>query len=338
MDKNFERLLQTLSIVSTDQFRSAPEVRELLRVRGINVSLRTVQRDLQGLAQHYDLDCKDESKPFSWRWRKDRPRISIPGMDWPEAVSFRLLEDYLTGLLPASVGQHLHPYFEQARRRLSVRQPAAFMQQWPDKVRVLTPGPSLVEPLVTRAVHDAVSEALLGNQQLEIDYRSVGNPQPKRHVINPLGLVMEGRTMYLVASYLLYNEPRTLALHRMERAVVLATASAAPAGFSLKGYVDAGGFGCGGTEQITLDATWHDRAGIHLIQSKLAVDQVVKELDADTTRIKAKVLYTERLVWWLLSFGERVEVHGPRKVREEIARIHRAAARHYAKPKRKTTA
>jgi predicted DNA-binding transcriptional regulator YafY len=256
-------------------------------------------------------------------------------MDWPEAVSFRLLEDYLANLLPASVGHHLLPYFEQARRRLSARQSGAAMKDWPDKVRVLTPGPSLVEPVVKKAVHDAVSDALLGNQQLEIDYRSVGSPQPKRHVINPLGLVMEGRTMYLVASYPRYDEPRRLALHRMERAVPLSSASVPPQGFSLNSYIESGGFGCGGTEQITLDATWHECAGIHLIQSKLASDQVVKELDSDTTRIRAKVLYTERLVWWLLSFGDRVEVHGPRKLREEIARSHRAAARRYAKSTRR---
>lgn len=331
MDKNFVRLVATLESLQSDQYLSAPQIQRRLEARGFKVSARTLQRDLRDLGAAYGLECKEDSKPFGWRWPRNVGRVSLPGMDLPEAVSFRLLEEYLAGLLPSSVGQHLRPYFVQARKRLQTDRSTGTLKTWPSKVRVLTPGPLLVEPSVKRAVQDAVSEALLLDRQLCITYRSVGSSEPKQYTINPLGLVMEGRTMYLVASYPKYSDPRTLALHRVEKAAVLESVVLPPEGFTLDSYVNQGGFGCGGDEMIALDATWHDSAGIHLIQSRLAADQVVQEVDHETTRIRANVLHTERLVWWLLSFGERVEVHGPPALRREIARGHRDAAAVYLK-------
>ena len=39
-----------------------------LHDEGIHVSRRTVQRDLERLAQHLPLDCNDKTKPYGWAW------------------------------------------------------------------------------------------------------------------------------------------------------------------------------------------------------------------------------------------------------------------------------
>src|SRR3546814_15803707 len=98
--------------------------------------------------------------------------------------------------------------------------------------------------------HAVVSYALLAEQELEIAYRAIGGTQSRSHRIHPLGLVLEGNVLYLVASFYDYDEPRQLAMHRIEKAARLEARCEAPAGFSLARFVDEGGFGCGGDTLI----------------------------------------------------------------------------------------
>src|SRR5690606_23775007 len=161
--------------------------------------------------------------------------LSLPEMDWPEALSFRLLEDYLAGLLPDSIAEHLEPHFDQARRKLDSQFRAAPIRRWPEKVRVISPNQPLLSPAIKRAVHRAVSEALLEERQLDLTYRSVGSTAAQKYRIHPLGLVLEGNVLYLVARFFDYDDARTLAMHRIERATMLDEPGLAPPGFTLSG-------------------------------------------------------------------------------------------------------
>lgn len=332
MDKNFERLLAMLGMMSSTGAISTPEIHRRLTVRGIKASARTVQRDMDALALRFGIERDERTKPYGWRWPKDRAPLSLPEMQWPEALSFRLLEDYLSGLLPGSVTESLKPYFNQARKKLDEHFSTAPIKRWPQKVKLITPGPGLISPKVKRSVHEAVSEALLNEKQISLSYRNVGSTEARTHTVNPLGLVLEGNVLYLVVVFSGHTDPRTLAMHRIEKAVGLPEASVMPAGFNLNQYEDEGGFRCGGDELIKLDATWRAKSGIHLMQAHLSTDQKAVELGDGAVRIKATVRYTERLVWWLMGFGANVEVHHPVSLRREIAEWHREAADQYSEP------
>src|SRR3546814_14948650 len=80
-----------------------------------------------------------------------------------------------------------------------------------------------------------------------------------------------------------------------------------------------------------LDATWHEWAGDHLLQAQLSADQQAEVLADGVIRIRATVRHTERLAWWLMSFGARVEVHGPRGLRKQVADGHRSEERRVGK-------
>src|SRR3546814_9036704 len=80
---------------------------DLLSTRGLAVSHRTVQRDLESLAATFGITCDTRSKPYGWRWPKGKARLSVPGMEWPEALSFRLLQDYLRSEVHTSELQSL---------------------------------------------------------------------------------------------------------------------------------------------------------------------------------------------------------------------------------------
>jgi predicted DNA-binding transcriptional regulator YafY len=72
-------------------------------------------------------------------------------------------------------------------------------------------------------------------------------------------------------------------------------------------------------EPLRLVARLWKRAGLHLLETRLAADQVVEDEGDDHFRVTATVNDTAQLRWWLLSFGSKVEVLEPQGLREEMA-------------------
>ena len=58
----------------------APTIHARLGDLGMVVSLRTVQRDLNAMAETFPLDF-DESKPQGWCWREGASQLEVPSMD-----------------------------------------------------------------------------------------------------------------------------------------------------------------------------------------------------------------------------------------------------------------
>ena len=330
MDKNFIRLLDTLQVIPVHGKISTPEIGRRLADRGHTTTPRTVQRDLENLAEVFGLECDVRSKPYGWSWRKATKRLTLPGMDWPEALSFHLLERYLQELIPESVLRSLRPYFEQANDRLNEHFRDAPLKRWPRRVRVVPAGPPLLSPKVSARVHAGVTEALLAGCRLRLRYRPPqSSPEAAEweHDVSPLGLVQHGAVLYLIARFYEYNEVRLLALHRVRKATMLDSIATAPDGFDLDDWIRASAFGYGGREPISLTLRFLRGAGNHILESALAHDQV-SEVDSDgALSIRANVIDTERLRRWLLSFGPDVQVIEPKSLRDYIAgRLSAAAA------------
>lgn len=92
----------------------APTIHAMLDDWGISVSLRTIQRDLNALAETFPLDF-DESKPQGWCWREGASQLEVPSMDAHAALTFNLVEQYMKNLLPRSTLSHMAPWFDAAQ-------------------------------------------------------------------------------------------------------------------------------------------------------------------------------------------------------------------------------
>ena len=58
--------------------------------------------------------------------------------------------------------------------------------------------------------------------------------------------------------------------------------------------------------------------GSHLYGTPLSLDQTISVLDNDHLKLTATVENTEQFRWWLLGFGERVEIIAPAQLRETM--------------------
>ena len=285
-----------------------------LRDDGYTVTRRTIQRDLHQLARAFPLLC-DEHHPHGWSWAPDAVLIDIPGMDPSTALTFTLVECFLAPLLPRRTFGRIQPYLTQAQQVLDAL-PTNALGRWPAKVRVIHRGPPLRLPEIDEAILDAVTHGLLDGRRLDVAYRSREKGQLLRCELNPLGLVFKGGSAYLVCTFWGYTDIRQIVLHRVQRAEVLEAPAIVPEGFDLDRYIQEGEFSYPVGEPIRLEAVFSHGAAFHLHDTPLSADQVLTELDHERVLLRATVQDTAELHWWLLGFGELVEVRAPAGLRE----------------------
>lgn len=335
MSDTLLRYIELLKIVPRNRKMSATDIHRRLSDKGYTVTKRTVERDLQALALPFGLDSDESSKPYGWKYSNAVTISPIPGLSETEALSFLMLKQFAGRLLPAWVMEDLEPYLAAARTRLSEEVSKSATATWLGKIRSVDPHQTLLPPQFADGVQLEVHKALMRNRQLAIRYQALGKPEPRDYMsVNVLGLVEHGTVLYLVVTYVGYEDIRLLALHRVHSARMLDAETTTPAGFNLDTYIASGGFGFGGGAQsIQVELLFHDQAGHHLLETKLSPDQCAVHGANQTLSISATVLDTNRLHWWLLGFGPSVEVIGPPELRERIQRaVVESAARYATKP------
>jgi len=274
--------------------------------------IRTVQRQLDMLAQTFDIERDESGRPYGYRWKERGAGLSLPSLTEQESLLLTLAEEHLRNLLPASLMRSMGGFFDQARRRLDGPHGAKREREWLGKIRVVSQTQPLMAPKLASGIFDTVSQALYLNRWLNLDYRNAEN-QVSSITVMPLGLAQQGPRLYLVCRYEGFDNERSLALHRILRAEMSAAEFERPADFKLESYDNDGRFGFGEGKRIRLVFRIEKEAGRHLLETPLSADQMVKDL-GDALELSATVVNSAQLVWWLRGFGAAVNVLRPRSL------------------------
>jgi len=321
-----------LSVLPRSPLRiTAGEIAQRLAHEGHPVSKRSVERDLQALSAVFPIESDERSKPFGWSWQRDAPSFNLPGMSSLQAVVLMTAQAHLRGLLPASQLDELSPLFAQARRTLAAAPAFEGQPVWSEKVAMAPTSQALLPPKVDSAVLVAVHEAVYMGRRLQLEYLGRDQAQSKRYAVHALGLIQRGPVGYLAARIGDYPDVRLLALHRIRKAERLSSKAIAPRGFKVESLIPdiAAGFGRG--KSIRLVLRMEDHAALHLWETPLSGDQTISVADdGGFVTLKATVEDTAQLRWWLLGFGDYVEVLKPVALAREMKATHARAARLYA--------
>lgn len=320
-----ERLWDLLELLpNAPPGRTAEELAQELRDSGSQISKRTVERDLANMSGRLGVD-HDGGRPQ--RWCKCNPNtLQTLGMTTSTALTLRVMDRYVSHLLPEALTDEFKALFEKATNKLESIREQNRLSHWVDKVAVesstLPTLPSKVAPEVVKVIQ----ESLLSEEQVEIVYRKTPEDAPKEYVLNPLGLVQVGPITYLVATRSGADKPQTFVMHRIVHAIRPYTPLTKPSGFSLDAFVAEGGVQFGSKEVISLKMRVSDVLGRSLGETPLSKDQKLKP-ENDGFLLTATLPHTWRLSWWILSKSDEVEVIEPDHLRMEIAdRLTRAAA------------
>lgn len=291
-----------------------------LSAEGFEVSDRTVQRDLMELSEVFPLTVDDREKPFGWSWHKDANAFDLPGISVAEALTWVMAEQNLSKLLPGSLLEHLAPHFRAAHERLEKEPQPQRGRKWLSKVRCVTASQPLIPPHIDPDVQAVISDAVMQERQVEIIYRTKGNSEISTYQVHPLAIVQRGQVIYLYGRLFNYPNTRILAMHRIEAAKLLEQPSIPPDNFDLDDKVAKGVWSFGASDQINVKFKFFNGCGEHLLETPLSTNQrsEADEDDPKAITVFATIVDTPQLRWWLLGFGDGVEVLEPATLRQEL--------------------
>jgi predicted DNA-binding transcriptional regulator YafY len=332
-DLFYRQLLMLQRIPRFPKKTSARDLGDFLKEKGFDVSIRTIQRDLKEMAETFpDLRGDGKKDMQGWSWLRETTVHDIPNINEPMAFTFHLAETFLANLIPPSALQLLQPYFAHSKDILRHSRGYA---QWGRHVRILSRTQPLIPAGIPREVIEVVYESLFRQKQFRGRYRKRGGDEAE-YVFHPLGIIFRESVIYLVATVWEYQDPLHFALHRFKHCEPLPGDAVPPTDFNLDAYLASGTFQYPEVEggKIKLVAFFSSGAADHLAETPLSDDQELNPKKDGRVEVSATVTDSSQLRWWLLGFGDYVEVVRPKKLRVEFESI----AEHLATMYRKRTA
>jgi predicted DNA-binding transcriptional regulator YafY len=283
---------------------SAQELHSQLQGAGIQRNIRSIQRLLDDLSERFGIERDTKSKPYGYRILPGAKGLGLAGLSNQESLLLRLAEEHLKTLLPAPLVRSLSSFFDQARGTLAHQESAKLERQWMKKVRIVSTAQPLLPPKISEGVFEIVTEGLYENKKLDIDYKNAAGKRVQATIL-PLGLAQQGPRLYLVCRFEGFDNERSLALNRIQRAALRPIAFDPPKEFDLKKYDDDGRFGFGEGQKIKISFEITKGAGQHLLESRLSEDQSMSDKGSHFL-VSATVVDSGQLDKWLLSFGKDV--------------------------------
>lgn len=315
------RHLELLKLIPrhAESGKTTRQLAEALDDLGFDISLRSVQRDLEKLSAAFPISCVADGKAHIWFYTlKEGQQLLIPAMDHQTALTLKLAQRHLKPLIPQQLKSFLDPYFPEAGKIL--KQHPSRLKKWLNKTSAISLGLQQLAPKIEDGVWDVISRAIIDEQQCEVVYRPQRLKRAKTYRISPLALVIRGPVTYLLAVYEGYEDIRQMAMHRFRSAKALVDDAWVPEGFDLTHYIQQGHFGIlHQNHPVSLVLRVRPVLARILEEAPLSRDQIIEPLpDADDGAVRVCCTLPENwdLYRWLLSHGMDLKIEGPDHVRD----------------------
>ncbi|GMQ55505.1 WYL domain-containing transcriptional regulator [Halopseudomonas aestusnigri] len=296
---------------------SAPELYRALLHQGFEVSLRTVQRDLDKASLSFPIYTAVEGHSPRWSRIRDAP-LETDVMQPSTALALHLAESHLKKLLPGTVLQRLSGQFELARHQL-LHDNGNVFHNWAKTVRALPNGKALQPAEISAQVWEAVSDALLRHRQLHICYQAREHGQTREHVLHPAGLVSRHAISYLIARTKRYEQPVQFALHRITTADVLPDSALPMEQFNIDDYIRRQLNAESDITSVILEADVAPSIAWILNETPLSDEQSLTPLEGTKWQhLRAVVPDDKETRWWVYSLGENIRLHAPTDWADEV--------------------
>lgn len=303
------------------------EIRDQLEEEGYPVTLRTVERDLEGLSWQFGIGSGGDESTRANRWYSTTGKpLEIGSIDLVDAVSLALAGDVLEKVLPGVLLQPVANKIEKARKKLKALNNVS-LASWSDKVRYVHGSMELLPPKIQPRIMAIVQSALLENRQLDITYDAF-NEKPKQLRLHPLSLVLRGSIPYLVATAFEYSDLRLYAVHRMRKVTQIDEPVTIPADYSIDAYLSSGAMDFTAGEMLKLNARLSDELAIYLSETPLADDQKIN-FRGGQYHLTATVRDSWQLHFWIMSQGASITVVKPLDLCKKIKQILSSALDNY---------
>lgn len=284
---------------------STSDLHRQVAAAGFERDVRSIQRLLKSLSEHFDIELDDRSKPYGYQWKSDAKGLAVSNLSPQESMLLMLAQEHMRYLLPPRLMKSMDAYFKQAQRNLAGGESVKLEREWPRKVRVIATTQPLLPAKIDTGVFAAVSEALYSNLYLDVDYRNANNQRMRKRIL-PLGLAQQGGRIYLACRFEGYDDERSIAVHRIQAAKVSTLGFERPKGFDLQTFDEEGRFSFGDGKRVRLTFRTDASNAYYLKETPLADDQQIEERTDGTVEVAATVVDSRLLEVWLKGFGAQI--------------------------------
>ena len=304
LNESLNLAFEILKRIPRSRYITVKELQVQLGEAGIKRDIRSLQRIMETLSLQFNLERNDKSKPYGYKLRQGNTALSLPAMSAHESLLLSLSQQYLSSLLPGNVMTSMEGFFLEARSNLSAATPHQKEKDWLKKVRVVSETQPLLPPVIDMDVLKTISQGLYDDRLISIEYTNSKDEQKKATVM-PLGIAQQGNRLYLVCRFEGYSNERTIAIHRVQHAVLSTFYFERPKDFNLAKYDADGRFGFGEGEKCRISFCIKKSDGYFLKETPLSEEQELMELE-EHFQISATVIDSLYLRKWLNSFGDGV--------------------------------
>ncbi len=312
---SLERIHRLLHVVEILQSGRALNSRQLADECG--VSRRTLFRDLKTLQLSGLRIIFDEQ----------RQGYVLPGMTYLQSTDFTVQE--CLSLL--SVCQELGDVergipFQQAARTAAVKLLSSLPQNMREYVGELTELVSI--RLDTRSdmsgsqpIYQLLMESLGAHRHVRVTYRSFGDEGEISTMLSPYRVLFQKHSWYVIGRSSLHRAVRTFNLARITNAELLESKYEIPKRFSLDNYLGNAWSMIperGNTYHVVL--RFEAKVARNVAEVQWHKTQQLIWNDDGSLNFEVTVDGLREIVWWILGYGDQVEVLKPAVLRREIAR------------------
>lgn len=183
-------ILEILRILPRRRFTTASHVLDALKAVGYVRDMRSIQRLLEQLADHFPIERDTRGKPYGYRWAENTHGFHLASLTPAEALLLQIARTHVSDFLPIQVTRQLDKLFAAAQKTIDERSSVSAERRWVKKISRIPNTQPLLPPRLKEGIFEAVSDALYCEQKL---YVHCGNAQGKRReaTIIPLGLAMQ---------------------------------------------------------------------------------------------------------------------------------------------------
>lgn len=297
---------------------------------GYEISKRTVQRDLEKLAEWAALDYEDDE--FGQRrWFRDMKKPEVMDLvPASEAFLLVLSEKLLRKVVPVNLSDKLEEWLNKADAKLSSKH---LFSNWKSKVNVVSDSYPLIydEHHIDEEYRRVIYDCVLNEEKVIISYQSDRSIQAKDYTLNPLGLIIRDQSHYLVGTRDLAPEtPQLFLFHRISCAKKTYLDITTPKTFSIEDYFakNPTGWVLGEkVEEVVLKVKGY--ALDVVTHNKLAQDQVLEQYDDTWWKVTFSCCPTYDLISWILKFSQDVVCESPSIIREQVVKRLNATLNNY---------
>lgn len=304
-------------------------IRQRVANQGIDVSIKTIQRDLVDLGLQYpQIRSKPMGKANLWWAEKSLSRLYMLPTD---AMNLVMIMNHAARFGMAAQVQKLAPIRDYAISLLKGNRPA---QDCSGKVisntRFVVLEPSPVNPEVL----EVIQNALLDDDSVEVLYLKRGAHEPRLLHLKPLGLSYQDSNIYLSCIFkgLPKGQVAALPLHRFQSAKTTRDNLEAPHDFDINSNEARRSLISQRSEhpvrlKLRISQALYER----LHENALTTDQQLQPTADGWWLMTGSLHLSQGLDLWLLSQGEYLEVLEPIELREQIATSAKRMAALYEK-------